>query len=400
MENLRNQLVDMFNSLTPLKKIVMISLTLGLLLLILFFVLVSIIPKKIAPTAPLPIQVFYPSSSPAAKSFIPPSKAVLTPVISQFPNLSASFPVLTGGFIYYLSDGGTTFYKISLDGKEKIPLSDTLITQIKQVIWSPDKTSVILKIENNKYFLGKNNSPFFSQTDENLSLTNWYYNLADKSFKKLDSRIEPIAYSPDGSKLAYVKTGENNNLNTLYYSNIDGSNEQFIAILPEIIQDSLIFLDSENVLTYTTPHGYGKNYIYMTSLTTKATQKLTDDGFTFKANPSPKGNLVLVQTVKPDPDVFYRNFLSVVGVQDRKTTVLEIQTSPDLAAWSPDGNTIYAFETDKLWIIDPVSLSKKSINLPAQLLNLKIDEKSIMVSADNSAIFFTSNNKLYSFQLK
>lgn len=394
-----NQLVDKFNNLTFGRRLIVIAIAGGVLIVVLFFIL-TLASSKPAPKKTLPpIPVFNPSASPHVALVFPTPGATQTPTVSQLQGISVTFPSLKDNFVYYLSDGGTTFYKVSLDGKIKQQLSDTLIAQIKQVIWSDDKSSAILKIENNKYFLGKNDSPFLSQEDDNLVLTNWYYNFTDKSLKKLDSKIGPIAYLPDSNKIAYIKEGEDE-LNKLYIAKSDGSNEQFITTLPEIIQDNLSFLDRDHVLTFATPHGYGKNFIYLTNQTTKQTQKLTEDGFTFGANPSPKGNAVLAQTVKEDPEVFYKNFLSVINIQNRQMTVLEIQTSPDLAAWSPDGNTIYAFEQGKLWAIDTTSLSKNFLNLPAEFSNLKVDSGSVMISPDNSTIFFTSDNRPYSLQMK
>lgn len=395
-----SQLVDKFNNLTPARKLIVMATAGSVLIAILIFIVV-LASSKPTPKKPLPpIPVFNPSASPRVAPLFPTPGPIQTPAVSQLQGMSVAFPNLKDNFIYYLSDGGTTFYKVSLDGKTKQQLSDTLVAQIKQVIWSADKSSAILKIENNKYFLGKNNSPFLSQADDNLAITNWYYNFEQKNFKKLSSKIEPISYSPAGDKITYTKKGEEGDLNKLYTANPDGSNEQFITTLPEIIQDNISFLDKDNVLTFATPHGYGRNFIYVTNLTTKQTQKLTEDGFTFGANPSPKGNAVLAQTVKEDPEVFYKNFLSVINIQSKQLTVLEIQTSPDLAAWSSDGNTIYAFETGKLWAVDSASLSKNSLNLPTEFSNLKVDGGSVLVSSDNSTIFFTSDSRLYSLQIR
>lgn len=393
-----NQIKDKFNRLTSGGKLLFVTVIAMVLIIFLFFILAlnipKVVPKKVLP----PIPVFNPTPSARVGTF--PAKPGSNPSVSQLQGLSVTSPVIKDNFIYYLSDGGTTFYKTSLDGKDKQQLTDTLVAQIKQVIWSPDKSSAILKMENNKYFLGKNNSQFFSEEDENLAITNWYYNFSDKSFKKLDSKIIPISFSPDGSKLAYIKEGEQHDLNRLFIANPDGSDEQFILTLEESIQDSLTFLDKDNLISFARPHGYGRNFLYITNLATKTSQKLTSDGFTFGANPSPKGNLVLAQTVKPDPDVFYKNFLSVVEVQNKQLTVLDIQTSPDLAAWSQDGNNIYAFESSKLWVIDANSLSKQLINLPLDFQNLKVDGSSMLVSSDNTALFFASEGKLYSLQLK
>lgn len=399
-----NQLKERFNSLTPFKKIAVIALASGILLMILLLILASVSPRKASKKPVVPIPVFNLSPSPGLGPLPPQPRPTSTPQasppVSSLQGLSVMFPSLKDNFIYYLSDGETTFYKASLDGKTKQQISDVLIAQIKQVIWSPDKSSVILKIENNRYFLGKNNSPFLSQEDDNLTLTIWYYNLADKSFKKLDSKIRSIAYSTSENKIAYLKEDAEGSLNKVYTSDPNGASEQRITTLPEQIQNNIVFLDKENVLTFAAPEGYGRNFIYLTSLTAKSTQKINDDGFTFGANPSPKGDLILAQTVKKDPEVFYKDFLSVINTQSKALTVLDIQSSPALAAWAPDGNTIYAFETGKLWVIDAYDFSKKVLDLPGEFSNLKIDADSVIVSSDNSAILFTSNSKLYSIQIR
>lgn len=392
-------LKDKYNSLTPFYKFVVIAAFFCVLLFFLLLNLSLFIPKKITPKkVPPPIPVFNPS--PSAQVSTLPIRPGATPAATELQGLSVSSPAVKDNFIYYLSDGQTTFYKASLDGKVKQPLTDTLVAQIKEVIWSPDKSAAILKIENNKYFLGKNSSPFLSEEDDNLALTNWYYHFADKSFKKLDSRIGPIDFSADGSLIAYLKKDSDGSLNKLYTASADGSNEQFVTTLEESIQDNLIFLDRDNILTYAHPDGYGKNFIYLTNLVSKTSQKLTSDGLTFGAKPSPKRNFVLAQTVKEDPEVFYRSFLSVIEVPTKKLTVLDIQTSPDLAAWSADSKFIYAYESGKLRRIDAASLAKESIDLPAQFSSLKIDKGSMIVSEDNSTLFFASSGKLYRLPLK
>lgn len=395
-----NQFLDNLNIPAPFKKIAIITIVGVSGIIVLLFISALTTSKKTPKQIPPPVLIFSPVPSSVINLPSSTTKPRVSPSTPPLSGLSVATPVIKDNFIYYLSDGGTTFYKASLDGRSKQALSENLIAQIKEVVWSPDRSSAILKIENNKYFLGKNNSPFLSQNDPNLAITYWYYNFADKNIQKLDSKIGPVAYSPSGDRIAYIKPDQGGNLNKLYISNPNGTNEQSVAILPELIQNNLIFLDKNNILTFATPEGYGRNFIYSTNLTTKTTQKTTDDGFTFGAIPSPKGNLFLAQTVKPDPEIFYKKFLSVVNIQNKTTNTLEIPTDLSLAAWSLDGNTFYAFTSNKLWVVDANNLSRSILNLPAEFSNLKIDGSSTMISPDNSTIFFTSNNKLYSFQLK
>lgn len=389
------ELKDKFNTLSPFQKVAAIVVLILIGSIMLIMIVASILPKKPAQRQPLPpIPVFNPSPTPSVAT----SAAKLS-IPSPFQGTTVSSGTIKDDYVYYLSDGGTTFYKTSLDGKDKRPLTEPLVAQIKQVIWSPDKSSAILKIENNRYFLGKNNSPFLSETDENLAITNWLYNFSTGSFKKLDSSIEPIAYSPDGSRLVYIKADKEDNLNKVYTANADGISEQFIVELPELFQDNLVFINNDTILTYATPHGYGRNIIYTVNLIDKTYQKLIDNEFTFDAKPSPNGSFVLAQTVQKDPDVFYKNFLSLIDMQQRKLSILDIQTSPGLAVWSGDSNLFYAFESGKLWAINVSALTKQQVDVSDEFKNLKIDEGSLLFSSDNNALLFTSEGKLYSLKL-
>ena len=73
----------------------------------------------------------------------PTSGEKINPVILQ--GTSIFYPALYQNYIYYLSDAGTRFYKIKTDGKEKAPISDVLVAQIKNVTWSQDGLSALYK---------------------------------------------------------------------------------------------------------------------------------------------------------------------------------------------------------------------------------------------------------------
>lgn len=315
---------------------------------------------------------------------------------SAYLGSSVHFLTYYNNFLYYLSDGYSTFYKVSLDGTNKQAISDPLIAKIDGVAWSPDKTSAILTIENDKYFLGKNNSPFFSPNDTS-DTTVWYYDFQTKQAKKLNSSINTIAFSPNGQKIAYFKRSEFNN--KLYTASPDGSNETAIVSTLKAFQTEDAFLNDNQIISYTNPEGYGSNYVYLIDLNTKQVIQLNSDGLTFGDTTSPKGDKIITTTMKQQ-DIVYMPYLSVIDVQNKQLKVLDQLSAPSpVSAWAPDGSSFFVIDNGNLLEYDASTYQKQSQPLPGNVTGSKIDPNSLVITTDNNTAYFTAEGVLYKITL-
>lgn len=404
-------MLDWFKNLPTQFKIALLG---GVL--IFFFLLILITFPLFNKGKPLPgtpsIPIFNPSNQ--ETSVLPTPSLATQPTIrsvmslpnpnqppkdvKQLQGTSVTFPSLYNGYIYYLSDAGTRFYKVSLDGKDKQPVSDPLHATVKQVVWSPDKSAVIIKILNDKFPLKRINSPFYSDSDPDLNLTNWYYNFNTKEIDKLSSLIGPATFSADATSLFYFKTDPSTGkINILYQSSLQGSNETSISQISQPNQDNLFFIPQNQVISYAEPEGYGRNYVYLTNIDNKNTTSLNSDGLTFNAVISPENNKLISQTVDKT-SLPYKFYLSLIDISSKRQTNTGILANINLTAWAQDGSIFYALDSDKkLWIVDPNTLQKTFIPFPDNYKDMKVDLNSLMVGPDKKSVYFTSQNILYNF---
>lgn len=314
----------------------------------------------------------------------------INPILLQGTNIL--FPSIYQNYIYYLSDAGTRFYKIKTDGKEKTPISDALIAQIKNVIWSQDKQSVVLQVENNKYFLGKNNSPFFSEKDDNLATTNWFYNFQTKTLRQIDSSALAFSFSPLG-KLYYISIEQPQNAPPQSVLHVFNTNPIKILTLPE--RQNLISMASETtVITSIEPGPLLKNITYyQINPTTKEANKILPPPNTFSLLTSYSGNYIASQTIEKEPIPMAKiSFLDIAT-----KTFLSTQINGDIkkAAWSKNEQALFLFNSNTITKISFPDLKTQTFLLPKEISLSSIDNGSLMVGEDNKSFFFTYNNTLY-----
>lgn len=351
-----------------------------------------------------PIPVFNQSPSPAGHSVsLPAARASVAPLTvlpaapsaQQIEGNSVYFPILAGNYIYYLSDDGTTFYKISLDGKDKQHVSDFLPTDIKAVSWAPNQKAVIIKVVNN-LFSGSQTGPFYSSNDPDLTLTNWYYNFDSKQAQQLDTAISSPVFLPNQDNIVYLKKGNTVSKylptkNTLYVSTAEGAGENLLATIPETNQNEIMYMRDNLILSFATPpEGTGK--LYATNIDSKSVSVLYDKKQLAGINPSPNGKKIILQIYNQGET----NPLSLLDTASKSDQDLGLSADARLTAWSSDGNSIYVLAPPTLWVIDSQTLSKSKVDITGLVDGLKVDiDNGILAGPDNHTIFYTQDHKLY-----
>lgn len=321
----------------------------------------------------------------------PPPGQQINPILLQ--GTSISFPSLYQNAIYYLSDAGTRFYRITTDGKEKAPISDVFIAQIKNVIWSQNKQSAILQVENNKYFLGKNNSPFFSEKDENLAITNWIYNFQTKTLRQIDSQATAFSFSPSG-KLYYIYAEQPQAAPPQSVIYVLGPDPTRLLVLPER-QNLLYHVSETTVITSTEPGPLLRNIsYYQINTSTKEVVKITPPPNTFGLSISPYGNFAVSQTVEKEVDPALK--ISYLNIVNKSFSSTKINGDIKKTVWSKTEQSLFLFNENSITKITFPDLRPQVFLFPKEISLSSIDSGSLMVGEDNKSFFFTYNNTLYS----
>lgn len=378
--------LERFQQLSIPKKIATIISCLFLLGSLLFFIIqylnkpsttkeqkeVNFPTKTVSPTAP--IKIYFPSR------------------ISNQPQLitqeNVFFPVLQNDRIFYasISEDRVSFYKISLNGDNKQLISTVQIPHPKQVVWSPDKTAVIISS-------GKGDAIFSLDPS---SLRNSYFNFDSQKLKIFDPFIPSFSFSSNGKTLAYILPQETPEgfEPALYTSLPDGSSPNKIGVFPEG-QNTVAFLDNESILSFSQPDPFVRDIpFYITNVTTKNMTKFPTDGHIFGVKISPDKRFFLSQRVDT-ASVPFVPYVVLMDPDKKKVVDLKLSARLDKTAWGPDGKTTYAIFGKNLIVIDVFSLEKRIIGLPQNIEENKIDSNSIMVYPDSKGLFYTSSNKLY-----
>lgn len=336
------------------------------------------------------------------------STPTIKPLISPFPTsfeeikknpsilegTSVLFPALHNNYIYYLSDAGSRFYKISIDGKGKLAISDVFVATIKNVIWSPNKTQAVLQVENNKYFLGKNNSPFFSQEDENMATTNWLYDFNEKSLRKLNTAAVAFSFSPSG-KLYYISIEQPENAppESVLYSLDPKTSISLKGLVFPKRQNVLSAISDSLALSSSEPDPFIRNIAYhLIDLTNNTASEIPSPGNIYGSLVSQSGKYVASQKVEKDKnlagisllDVEKKNFSDVVAYGDIRKS-----------AWSKNEDTLFVISGEFLIKISLPDLKTSQYSLPAGVSSFSIDDGSFLVSENNRSFFFTFKNTLY-----
>ncbi len=105
--------------------------------------------------------------------------------------------------IRYYEKGSGRVVEIGLDGRREQIISDKKLPNFIETLWSPNKNEVI--------------SSFYSPSGTRFS----YYNYSADKTVALESSIKDVAFSPDGSEIAYFKT--DGQQGAVYRARPDGS---------------------------------------------------------------------------------------------------------------------------------------------------------------------------------
>lgn len=280
-------------------------------------------------------------------------------------------PVLSkekDGIIYYEKGSGKVFEATLKDQREKL-VSDTSLTDLIKTIWSPSRKEVV--------------SLFYYPKENRYK----YFSYKTKASIDLGTNIRSLAFSPDGSQIAYFGSKEDSR--GMFISQPDGSS--FKRILSSRLESAEVYWPTDDWLAFVTNTANGFE-LYNLSRAGEVKKILNQrDGLEVKW--SKDGSKVLFsQKAESGLNLFYKDVTSESEIS------LNVATSASKCDWSVDSKTIVcgvprsSASGDEIYEIG-LDGTKKLISSPTS----KINTAELFLSGldDYIVILNNSDAKLY-----
>lgn len=279
--------------------------------------------------------------------------------------------------IFYLGNEGTKIKKFNLTNQKTEILYPHETSNIIKAYWSPDKTKVILK--NNQ---------------ENTSTNHRLYDLQNKKITDLDPGIQFVLWAPDSKRIYYHYFNEETNLSQLRASNPDGSNEQKLLDLKYPLYEFIWLNNSKNIGFWSVPSDLGGTKLKSFNLSDKKETEIIADYRINEALASPDGAHIIYENFNSEKSQVSIAYIDSGGENNQDTG---LNSTLNKVAWVNNEVFVIAVNepgkpSDVFYMMN-VNTGKKTL-IQYDDLESKISAENIM-PIDINNIYFTSNNYLY-----
>lgn len=312
------------------RKILLIVL--GALVLGLLFYLLRprAVPTGIAPS---PRRGFLPRALDLFRGTPTPEPTPLPPeVLAQLRSQERIFrishgPALGGALSpdgksvrYFLRQDGS-LWESDLEGLKRQQLGTVTFPNLIAVSWSPKRDSFIV-----------------TTSDDDNRLTKQFYSVSAGFARALNSGVEELAFSPDGSAIIYNFLNRALNESTVALSNPDGSN--FRTLRQVNFRDFTLFWPKREIaIVATKPSGIAETFVYRLDTRTGTLTKLLGQAFFgVGLRWSPDGNRVLLS--QSDGSGVLQNNLSGGLYQPFPQAIPGLATFAEKCAFFKDSVTV------------------------------------------------------------
>jgi len=371
--------------------IILLTLIVGLLVVYNFF-LKEPIPSGTTPEGQLPQ-----GEESVTGETRPVSRAKIK-AISQEPVLN---PVVDGQKVkYYLKSNGNVF-ESNFDGSQSIRIFSNILSNLLQVLWSPNNKDEIIAI-----------------FEEDGLLKKYFYDYNTGISVSLDRNIRWITWSPIEDKIAYQYYDSQTEDNNISIANPDGS--QWTNIFTTRMKNLIVeWLSSDQVAIRTKPSGLAQSVVYTINPVTGDFQKIISEAYGLTVLWSPFGDKLLFS----ETDNQGKNLkLKIVDLTKSTIGELNFVTLPEKCVWSQDNRTLFCAVpkaisnlavlpddyykerisfTDDFWIINLDTEEKIQIYLPESGKAATYDAKELLLSPLEDYLLFINkkDDLLYSLEL-
>ncbi len=285
-------------------------------------------------------------------------RVVISPVLSKEKD----------NILYYEKGTGKVFEVILKDLTDK-PVSDTLLANLIKTVWAPSRKEVI--------------SLFYYPSGSHYK----YFNYKTKASVDLGTDIKSLAFSPDGSQIAYFGSKESSR--GIFVSQPNGNS--FKNILPNRLENAEVYWPSADLLSFKTDSVDGSE-LYSLSKNGEIKKILESrDGLEVKW--SKDGSKILFsQKTESGINLFYKDTSSELE------TSLNVATSASKCEWGIEGEKIVCGVPrssalgDEIYEIN-LDGTKKLLSSP----KYKVNTAELFISGldDYVVILNSLDNKLY-----
>ncbi len=381
-----------------LKKVFIISSVILLVVLVFLGIYNFAFKEKTPKTAKEPeknIKIAEPKqeaskSQPEEKIKALTDEAVIAPVLSK-----------DGEHIKYYDRSTGNVFEISFSGAGKRTISDTDLSSLVKVVWSPEKDKVI------------------SIFNKNGAAERYFYDYNTKSGKKLADGMEYIVWTNLGDKIIYKYYDSKTKKRFLSIAEPDGSDWKNLAdiasrdiLIAPVPQTSLISF-------WNSPNGFEETNLQTIGIAGGEAKSIFSKKFGADYLWSSNGQKALVSSAetKGSPKIT----LAVINANGGEYQNLNIPTLASKCAWSKDNKILYYalpgsipegsvmpndyqskkfYTRDSFWKVD-VTTGKKERVVELNEITQNFDAADLFLSPSEDKLFFTNrvDGKLYGISI-
>ena len=249
---------------------------------------------------------------------ITPKPELKIKAISTEMVLSPTLSVDNTKVIYYSQYNGNV-WQSAFDGSGLMKVSSAALDNLKDIIWSPDKTKVI---------------SIYQDEEENISKYSYDYNTGKISI--LNPFIQEIIWSPNSDKIVYQYTNETTDDNNISTANPDGANWQ--SIFQTRMRNINLSWAGSEITFYEKPSGLTQGSLFMLNPLTKNLTKVLSGIYGMAVKWSPQGDKVLYSKTGNQGNGIG---LYIAPKNGSSETAIGISGLIEKCVWSQDNRTIF-----------------------------------------------------------
>ena len=297
---------------------------------------------------------------------------------------------------YYAKDTGIA-YEIDLDGRAKRALSDRMLPDIVDIVWSPDATKVLSTL----------------RTDTGTAT--YVYDYTTTSGTKIKEGIDIARWANVGNRILYKYFDSARQERSLSVADADGGNWKKLVDIPFQKVSFVHVPHSSRVAFWNFPNGFEETLLQMVTITGGDTAARMRGLFGADYRWSPDGARVLVSSTMERGGT--KITLATMNSDGGEYQNLTIPTLASKSAWSYDNTTVYYalpnaipegsvmpndylsaqfFTRDTFWKVN-TKTGKKERLVSLEEIGGEYDAIDLFLSPTENALFFTNriDDKLY-----